>query len=229
MSPETFDDEKVPAKRLEDYLDLVCRSSLIYGSSNNLELGLHVLNYFKGEFKEAIKTLLNQTMGLPEGHPITTYKYNETDIWTQEEIKRFEAAILKHDKIFGEIASEVETKSIKQCIEFYYLWKKVMSDGARKKWRLVKKNRYVNNEAVAEEDESKEEKKDKKETLTVNSENNGGTSNENSSNGKAKANATEKNNAVANLTTSSRTSTPSPMHLQGVKLECTQCNIVRSL
>lgn len=35
------------------------------------------------------------------------------------------------------------SKSVKQCIEFYYLWKKVMSDNARKKWRNFKKNRLL--------------------------------------------------------------------------------------
>jgi hypothetical protein len=224
MSSETFNEEKVPAKRLEDYLDLVCRSSLIYGSSNNLELGLHVLNYFKGDFKEAIKSLLNQTIGVPETHPITTYKYSETDLWTQEEIKRFEAAILKHDKVFGEIADEVETKSIKQCVEFYYLWKKVMSDGARKKWRLVKKHRYVNNEAVADEEEEKKEKKETEGNGGVGGGGVSGAPNENISNGKTKSNGNEK--TPAQSATTSRNSTPSPMHMQGVKLECAQCNIV---
>ena len=66
----------------------------------------------------------------------------ETDVWTRNEIKLFENGILKHDKIFSEIANEVKTKTINQCVEFYYLWKKVMSDCVRKKWRYFKKNRY---------------------------------------------------------------------------------------
>jgi len=52
-------------------------------------------------------------------------------------------AILKFDKTFSEISQEVGTKTVKQCIEFYYLWKKVMSDSARKKWRIFKKNRLL--------------------------------------------------------------------------------------
>lgn len=64
-------------------------------------------------------------------------------MWTGVEIKNFETAILKHDKSFSEIAQEVGTKTVKQCIEFYYLWKKVMSDGMRKKWRTFKKTRLL--------------------------------------------------------------------------------------
>jgi hypothetical protein len=220
MCPTTFGEDRMTAKRLDDYLDLVCRSSLIYGSSNNLELGLHVLHHYAGDFKEAIKALLSQSMGLPEAHPITTYKYSETDLWSQEEIKRFEAAILKHDKVFGEVAAEVESKTTKQCVEFYYLWKKVMSDGARKKWRLVKKHRYVNNgaEAAAGDEAGGNEDGVKQEPSSVAA---------STSTGKKKERKEKKSKTAENKTASSTPS--SPKHLQGVKLECVQCNMVTIL
>lgn len=47
----------------------------------------------------------------------------------------------------------MQTKTTKQCIEFYYLWKKVMSDSTKKKWRSLKKNRRLANptfESVAQ-------------------------------------------------------------------------------
>ncbi|RNA30737.1 zinc finger protein 541-like [Brachionus plicatilis] len=133
--------QKLDSHQITNYLNLICKSSLVFGSSNNLELGLHILNYFDGDIKCSLKAFLDETVELPENHPITTYKYTETDIWTTEEIKKFETAILKHDKVFSEIANEVETKSINQCIEFYYLWKKVMSDNTKKKWKNLKKRR----------------------------------------------------------------------------------------
>jgi hypothetical protein len=37
----------------------------------------------------------------------------------------------------------MKTKTTKQCIEFYYFWKKVMSDQMKKKWRSLKRNRYA--------------------------------------------------------------------------------------
>ena len=144
LAPETFDTSHLSPTQLDNYLDLVCKSSLIYGASNNLELGLHVLNYFRGDVKQAVHSLLDETIGLPDGHPITTYKYNETVIWTSEEIKRFEAAILRHDKQFADVAVELETKSTSQCVEFYYLWKKIMNESTKKKWRAVKRNRNNN-------------------------------------------------------------------------------------
>jgi hypothetical protein len=105
FSPEFLDN--VNDSDLNNYLNLICKSSSLYGSSNNLELGLHVLHYFKGDVEESIKSFLNQSIDLPKNHPLTTYKYNETDVWSKDEITKFEVAILKHDKIFSEISKEV--------------------------------------------------------------------------------------------------------------------------
>lgn len=58
------------------FLELVSKSSVVYGSSNNLELGLHLLHYFRGNVKLAIKALLDNSIELPVNHPISTYKYN---------------------------------------------------------------------------------------------------------------------------------------------------------
>lgn len=60
------------------YLDLMCKSSVVYGSSNNLELGLHILTYFQGNAKLAIKAFLEDSIDLPVNHPISTYKYTGT-------------------------------------------------------------------------------------------------------------------------------------------------------
>jgi hypothetical protein len=98
---------------------------------------------YKGNVKKAIKAFFDSTIDLPANHPISTYKYSETDVWTSDEIKLFESAIIKNDKLFSDISAEVGTKTTKQCVEFYYLWKKMHSDGARKKWRQLKKNRLL--------------------------------------------------------------------------------------
>ena len=66
----------------------------------------------------------------------------ETDIWTEKEVKMFEEAWLKYDKCFPDVAEEVGTKTTKQCIEYYYLWKKIKSDSMKKKWKKVKKRHH---------------------------------------------------------------------------------------
>lgn len=67
--------EKLDSHQLSNYLNLICKSSLVFGSSNNLELGLHILNFFDGNIKSSIKAFLDETVELPVNHPITTYKY----------------------------------------------------------------------------------------------------------------------------------------------------------
>lgn len=43
---------------------------------------------------------------------------------------------------------QMKTKTTKQCIEFYYFWKKVMSDNMKKKWRSIKKNRLAETTSI---------------------------------------------------------------------------------
>lgn len=67
--------QKIDSNQITNYFNLICKSSLVFGSSNNLELGLHILNYFNGDITNSIKAFMDQTVELPENHPITTYKY----------------------------------------------------------------------------------------------------------------------------------------------------------
>lgn len=132
---------------------------MIYGSSNNLELGIHILHLYNGNIKKSIKAFFDSSIDLPHNHPISKYKYSETDIWTSDEIKLFESSIFTHDKVFSEISNDVGTKTIKQCIEFYYLWKKVLSDSAKKKWRQLKKSRIYDDNQETEQQDMNELKK----------------------------------------------------------------------
>lgn len=68
--------EKLDSHELSNYLNMICRSSLVFGSSNNLELGLHILKFFDGDIKSSIKAFLDGTVELPVNHPITSYKYS---------------------------------------------------------------------------------------------------------------------------------------------------------
>jgi len=152
-------DETDPSE-FDSYLKLISKNSLVCGESNNLELGLHVLHYYDGDFEKAVKTFLSETISLPEESAILDYSYGETEVWSKEEVKLFEEGMLKHDKNFSEVSAEVGTKSTKRCIEFYYFWKKVMSDYMKKKWRLLKKNRLMGESSIASNLGDKSEFKD---------------------------------------------------------------------
>lgn len=70
--------ESISDEQFKNYLELICNSPLVCGSSNNLELGLHILYYFRGDFSSAIRAFLDDTVDLPADHPISTYKYSGT-------------------------------------------------------------------------------------------------------------------------------------------------------
>ena len=44
--------------------------------------------------------------------------------WSPLEVALFEAAISQYGKQFHQIQKEIETKTTKEVIEFYYMWKK---------------------------------------------------------------------------------------------------------
>ncbi|XP_046971231.1 zinc finger protein 541 [Vanessa cardui] len=48
--------------------------------------------------------------------------------WTPDEVEAFLAGLSQYDKDFFRIAQLIRTKDSKQCIQFYYFWKKVTKD-----------------------------------------------------------------------------------------------------
>ena len=65
--------------------------------------------------------------------------------WSPYEIAMFEAALLHHGKDFHAVSKVVETKSTKEVIDFYYIWKKTSH---YKKW----KKQYVPNAELLDSD-----------------------------------------------------------------------------
>ena len=43
----------------------------------------------------------------------------------------FYEGLVKHHKNFFKISSDIKTKSTKECVEFYYLWKNVCQEEAQ--------------------------------------------------------------------------------------------------
>lgn len=63
--------------------------------------------------------------------------------WSPYEVALFEAALLHHGKEFHLVAKEVGSKTTKEVIEFYYMWKKTAH---HKKW----KETYISDEDLPE-------------------------------------------------------------------------------
>ncbi|KAG8190118.1 hypothetical protein JTE90_026688 [Oedothorax gibbosus] len=154
-SVDSLTDEEV-----ELYLDLSC-CALVPGGGRNKEYALHLLQICKGNIKDAIMSLMDCKPRLPPHHPLLSFQYTENDQWSPEEIEAYHQALLKCDKDFFNIAKEISGKSVKQCIQFYYLWKKVCPD-EYKRIRFIRRRKeqesLIYNLRSKEEEEAKEEK-----------------------------------------------------------------------
>lgn len=118
--------------------------------------------------QDAMLRLMQPTPILPAEHPLLCYTYSESDKWSIHETELFLKALLKYDKDFHTIAQEVNitlrpqhfqreviwrfqlqirSKSVKQCVQFYYVWKKVCPDEYRrlKHVRERRNNNYYKN------------------------------------------------------------------------------------
>ncbi|XP_064623846.1 uncharacterized protein LOC135485588 isoform X2 [Lineus longissimus] len=125
-------------EELQCYLDFACCAA-IPGNGNNKEYAVHLLHLVEGDIHKALRMLMQGEARYPKGHSLASYRYQESDSWSTEEIETYHQALLKCDKDFFSIAVEIK-KTTKQCIEFYYLWKKVCPD-EYKRLRILRRKR----------------------------------------------------------------------------------------
>nr|XP_020642913.1 zinc finger protein 541 isoform X2 [Pogona vitticeps] len=122
---------KETQKKVTDLLKLAC-SSAMPGGGTNLELALHCLHEAKGNVLEALQMLLLQGPEKPPGHPLANYHYSGSHLWTDAEKQLFKKAFGLHKKDFYLLQKKIQTKTVSQCIEYYYSWKKILKfDGSR--------------------------------------------------------------------------------------------------
>ncbi|KRT84189.1 zinc finger protein, partial [Oryctes borbonicus] len=137
---------------IDMYLDFACCAA-IPGGGRNKEYAMHILHLTGGNIHEAMLKLMQPMPSLPCDSPLHYYHYSESDRWTVTETEVFHQALLKHDKDFAAIAQEVETKTIKQCIQFYYVWKKVCVDEYKRQKQLREKKTGFVKFAESEQEE----------------------------------------------------------------------------
>ncbi|XP_048504892.1 mucin-4 isoform X8 [Athalia rosae] len=112
---------------MDMYLQFACCAA-VPGGGRNKEYALHLLHMCKGNIHEAMLKLMRPTPSLPMGHPLLCYEYHESDRWTAHEMDLFHQSLSKRNKDFRGISRDVGSKSVKQCVQFYYLWKKLCPD-----------------------------------------------------------------------------------------------------
>ena len=97
---------------------------MVNGGSHNEELALELLHKHSGDSKLALKDLLKPSIQSPS-------KVRHSSKWFESEVDLFYEGLVKYHKNFHKISSDIKTKSTKECIEFYYLWKNVCQEEAQ--------------------------------------------------------------------------------------------------
>lgn len=105
-------------------------TACIPGGTCNVDRALEVLYRAQGDIKLALERLMTGPEARDVNNNDTTNDSNRESIvprrsiWTEDEVHLFERYIMLNGKNFYHISQAMKTKSVKQCVEFYYLWKK---------------------------------------------------------------------------------------------------------
>lgn len=115
-------------RQVDDLLTAAC-SSIFPGAGTNQELALHYLHESRGDILEALSKLLLKKPLRPHNHPLATYHYTGSDQWKMAERKLFNKGIAIYKKDFFLVQKLIQTKTVAQCVEFYYTYKKQVKIG----------------------------------------------------------------------------------------------------
>ncbi|XP_043855672.1 transcriptional-regulating factor 1 isoform X4 [Dromiciops gliroides] len=143
-------------KRVENLLNLCCSSALPGGGTNS-EFALHSLFEAKGDIMAALEMLLLKKPIRFKCHPLANYHYAGSDKWTSLERKLFNKALATYSKDFIFVQKMVKSKTVAQCVEYYYTWKKIMRLGRKHRTRLAE---IIDDCATSEEEEDVEDDDD---------------------------------------------------------------------
>ncbi|XP_074189042.1 transcriptional-regulating factor 1 isoform X6 [Rhinolophus sinicus] len=123
-------------QRVENLLNFCCSSALPGGGTNS-EFALHSLFEAKGDVMAALEMLLLRKPVRLKCHPLANYHYAGSDKWTSLERKLFNKALATYSKDFIFVQKMVKSKTVAQCVEYYYTWKKIMRLGRKHRTRLA--------------------------------------------------------------------------------------------
>ncbi|XP_065487412.1 transcriptional-regulating factor 1 isoform X2 [Caloenas nicobarica] len=156
-------ENKVFQQRVEDLLNMSC-SSVLPGGGTNSEYALHSLFEAKGDIMVALEKLLLRKPVRLKCHPLANYHYAGSDKWTHQERRLFKEALSTYSKDFIFVQKMVKSKTVAQCVEYYYTWKKILRLGRKHRTRLEKKREECltsgEEEALEEDEEIEEDRKE---------------------------------------------------------------------
>ncbi|XP_063060089.1 zinc finger protein 541 isoform X2 [Engraulis encrasicolus] len=111
-------------ERVTEFLNMCC-SSVLPGGGTNTELALHCLHEAQGNTMAALDLLLVRGDFRFSSHPLSDYHYSGSDFWSAQEKRIFQKAVITEHKDFQRIQKILQTKTVYQCVEYYYAMKKL--------------------------------------------------------------------------------------------------------
>ncbi|XP_011928369.1 PREDICTED: transcriptional-regulating factor 1 isoform X5 [Cercocebus atys] len=143
-------------QRVENLLHLCCSSALPGGGTNS-EFALHSLFEAKGDVMVALEMLLLRKPVRLKCHPLANYHYAGSDKWTSLERKLFNKALATYSKDFIFVQKMVKSKTVAQCVEYCYTWKRSWRWGGNHRTRLAE---IIDDCVTSEEEEELEEEEE---------------------------------------------------------------------
>ncbi|CAK6982706.1 uncharacterized protein LOC121892409 [Scomber scombrus] len=110
-------------QRVETLLTMAC-SGVVPGGGTSPEFTLNILSECRGDILLTVEKLLSTPESSDNSHSAGVR-------WSPAERKLMVKSLQLHQKDFSSVQKAVQTKSLPQCVEFYYLWKKKLSLSAR--------------------------------------------------------------------------------------------------
>ena len=123
--------DKFSESQFEAFLKL-STSSAVRDNRNNVENALYTLLQCNGSISRATQRLL----GFVKQEDATS----RSSEWSAEDVDMFYEALCKHKKDFSKIAADLPNKSIKDCVEFYYLWKNICREESQSFKSIINDN-----------------------------------------------------------------------------------------
>lgn len=115
-------------QKVQDLMHLAC-SSVFSGGGTNQELAHHCLFQSRGDVLAALSLMMLRNPLFPKSYHLSNYHYSGSDNWSAAERRQFNKGITAHKKDFFMVQKQVCTKSVAQCVEFYYTFKKHVKIG----------------------------------------------------------------------------------------------------
>ncbi|XP_060772348.1 mitotic deacetylase associated SANT domain protein a isoform X2 [Neoarius graeffei] len=113
---------------VDNLMNLAC-SSVLCGAGTNVELMHHCLHENRGDVMKTLEVMLLKNPIFPKDHHLTNYHYAGSDCWTVDEKRYFNKGISAYRKDFFLVQKVVQSKTLAQCVEFYYTYKKQVKVG----------------------------------------------------------------------------------------------------